>query len=37
VPEFNANYLHSALGYRPPENFEREWLARSAKTHSAAA
>lgn len=37
VPEFNANYLHSALGYRPPENFEREWLARSAQTHSAAA
>lgn len=37
VPEFNANYLHSALGYRTPESFEREWLTRSVKTHSAAA
>jgi transposase InsO family protein len=37
APAFNANYLHSAVGYRTPDSFESEWFRQEGKTHSAAA
>lgn len=37
VEYFNANYLHSALGYQTPNGFEAEWFANNQITLSAAA
>lgn len=37
VETFNAEYLHPALGYRTPDGFERQWLAKNQSTLSAAA
>lgn len=34
---FNENYLHSALGYKSPNNFEKEWFQKNQKTLSATA
>lgn len=30
--DFNENYLHSALGYKTPNKFEREWFKENQKT-----
>ena len=35
--DFNENYLHSALGYKTPNEFENEWFRENQKTLSAAA
>lgn len=35
VEYFNANYLHSALGYKTPNAFENEWFKNNQITHSA--
>lgn len=37
VEYFNANYLHSALGYKTPNAYEAEWFKNDQKTLSAAA
>lgn len=37
VEYFNANYLHSALGYKTPNAFENEWFKNNQITHSATA
>lgn len=37
VINFNEHYLHSALGYKTPNEFEREWFAKNQKTLSATA
>lgn len=37
VEEFNEHYLHSALGYKTPSEFEREWFKNQQMTLSAAA
>lgn len=37
VEDFNQGYLHSALGYKTPSAFERQWLAENQITLSAAA
>ena len=37
VEYFNAQYLHSALGYKTPNEFEKLWFAENQKTLSAAA
>jgi len=37
VEYFNANYLHSALGYKTPNAFEAEWFKNNQITHSATA
>lgn len=34
---FNENYLHSALGYKTPNEFEKEWFTNNQITLSAAA
>lgn len=36
VEYFNANYLHSALGYKTPNAFENEWLKNNQFTRSQA-
>ena len=37
VEYFNANYLHSALGYKTPNAFENEWFKNNQITRSATA
>ena len=37
VETFNANYLHSALGYKTPNAFENEWFKNNQFTRSATA
>lgn len=37
VPRFNAEYLHSALGYKTPNEFEAKWFRENQKTLSATA
>lgn len=37
VESFNAGYLHSALRYKTPDEFEEEWLAKNQQTLSVAA
>ncbi len=37
IEYFNANYLHSALGYKTPNAFEAEWFTHNQFTLSAAA
>jgi putative transposase len=37
VEYFNANYLHSALGYKTPNAFEAEWFKNNQITRSQAA
>jgi len=37
APKFNAEYLHSALGYKTPDEFEKQWFAQNQKTLSATA
>lgn len=37
VETFNANYLHSALGYKTPNDFEKEWFKNNQITRSATA
>ena len=37
APKFNAEYLHSALGYKTPDEFEKQWFAKNQKTLSATA
>lgn len=34
---FNENYLHSALGYKTPNEFEKQWFTENQKTLSARA
>lgn len=36
-PRFNAEYLHSALGYETPNEFEAKWFRENQKTLSATA
>lgn len=36
-PQFNAEYLHSALGYKTPNDFEKQWFIQNQKTLSASA
>lgn len=35
--DFNEHYLHSALGYKTPNEFEKQWFANNQKTLSARA
>jgi len=35
--QFNEHYLHSALGYKTPNEFEKQWFTENQKTLSAAA
>lgn len=37
TPQFNAGYLHSALEYKTPNEFEAKWFRENQKTLSAAA
>lgn len=37
APQFNAEYLHSTLGYKTPDEFEKQWFAQNQKTLSATA
>jgi len=37
VETFNANYLHSALSYKTPNEFENEWFKNNQITCSATA
>jgi putative transposase len=37
VISFNENYLHSALGYKTPNKFEKRWFAEKQNTLSATA
>lgn len=37
VEDFNEHYLHSALSYKTPNEFEKQWLAENQKTLSATA
>ena len=37
VEDFNQNYVHSALGYKTPDEFEQQWFAEKMMTLSAAA
>lgn len=37
APKFNAEYLHSAIGYKTPDEFEKQWFAQNQKTLSATA
>lgn len=37
VEYFNENYLHSTLGYKTPNAFEKEWFKQNQKTLSATA
>ena len=37
APKFNAEYLHSALGYKTPDEFEAKWFRENQKTLSATA
>ncbi len=37
VEYFNANYLHSALGYKTPNAFEKEWFKNNQITRSQSA
>ena len=37
VVSFNENYLHSALGYKTPNEFEKQWFTEHRKTLSASA
>ena len=37
VEYFNENYLHSAIGYRTPNGFEKEWFKNNQITRSATA
>jgi len=37
VDNFNEHYLHSALGYKTPNEFEKQWFANNQKTLSARA
>jgi transposase InsO family protein len=37
VEYFNENYLHSALGYKTPNDFEKEWFKNNQMTRSATA
>lgn len=37
VEEFNQNYLHSALGYKTPSEFEKQWFSEQQMALSAAA
>lgn len=37
VEHFNANYLHSALGYKTPYDFENEWFKNNQRTRSVTA
>ncbi len=35
--DFNANYRHSAIGYKTPNEFEKQWFRENQKTLSASA
>ncbi len=37
VEEFNSGYLHSALGYKTPNAFEKEYFENGRATHNLAA
>ncbi len=37
VEYFNRNYLHSAIGYRTPNEFEKQWFKENQETLSATA
>ncbi len=37
VEDFNEHYLHSALGYKTPNEFEKSWFRENQKTLSARA
>jgi putative transposase len=37
APRFNTEYLHSALEYKTPNEFEAKWFAENQKTLSATA
>jgi putative transposase len=37
APRFNAEYLHSAIGYKTPNEFEKQWFGQNQKTLSAMA
>ncbi len=37
VEYFNDNYLHSAIGYKTPNDFENEWFKNNQITRSQAA